>query len=252
VHKQQKQECTNKQNIILDEQIINVVTYGIMALLHLTLFLIKFYKTKGKDKVKLNIRFVLDALNLVFMYHGVCMMKNKVINFVLPGIMVTGRFDINTLKMIYVTIVFVIAGINIPVNIPVKDMEVDKIHYYLYNNIYIYTSMKFAILLFYSLEFFNTSSLIISIYMITYATVCIILGFRYKLMGKSLRIFGLVMTLVFVIKIIVIDITFSSSISRAIGYFVNGILCFSISAIYNYFEKKTVDKTKNITINVMK
>jgi hypothetical protein len=217
----------DQQEILNNQRIIEIVTYGIMALLNFSLFLMKFYKTKGKNEEDINICFVLDAFNFILMVYGIIMMY---------------RSKINIFKIIYTVIVLILACKNIPSSFPLKDIKNEDLR----KNVYLYTSMKFAFLLCYSLWVFNTSSLVISIYMITYAVVCIILGFRYRMMGKSFRIFGLVMTLVFVIKIIVIDISFESSILRAISYLVNGILCFGISAIYNYFEKKTVDKYKTL------
>ena len=48
---------------------------------------------------------------------------------------------------------------------------------------------------------------------------------------------ALMTTLIFVVKFIVIDISFDSSVLKALSYLIAGILCFGISAIYNYFEK---------------
>jgi len=197
-----QQKSSNKNYIIITEQIIKVLIYGIMALLHIILYLVKFYKTKGNDKGKINqnIRFVFDILNLVYMYHGICMMNSQSINRemkrILPEIMVLSRSDMNILKIIYEAIVFVIAGINTPLNIPVNisvkdigaDMGAEIIYHYIYNNIYLYTFIKFAILLCSSLWAFKTPSIIISVYMITYAMVCIILGFRYKFMVQYITI----------------------------------------------------------------
>ena len=74
--------------------------------------------------------------------------------------------------------------------------------------------------------------------MIAFAVLCIAIGFKNSLLTKGLRIFGLMTTLVFVVKFIIFDISFDSSVMKAISFLISGILCFGISAIYNHFEKK--------------
>jgi len=204
-----------------DENIYIIVIYGILAFINVLMILTKFYKTNNKNKEKNQIHIVLDILNLIFMIFGVHMV------YALMQYDSAERMVHDTLfKTLYMIIVYILAC----VNLPLKDKGTSKR--------YLYTSIKFAFLLCYSLVIFKAPRFIISICMIAYSVVCVALGFRNRTKGKMLRIFGLVTTLIFVVKFIIIDIGFDSSIMKALSYFISGILCFGISAIYNYFEKK--------------
>jgi len=133
------------------------------------------------------------------------------------------------LKTIYMVIVFTLACINLPV----KDCANHYIYYYSY--------LKFGTLIYYSLQAFKTPDFVMSLGMMIFAVVCKANGFRNSLIGNELRVVGLVMTLGFIIKFIIIDIQYESSVLKALR---GGMLCFAISAIYNYFEKKQKSKSK--------
>jgi len=192
---------------------IEIITYGVMGLLNVAMIKMKFYKTKNTREETGTIHILLDILNLIFIIYGTCKMYTSKV------------------KITYTIIVFFLSC----VNLPVKDKGS--------NERYIYTAIKFAFLIYYTLSIFNTASVVISICMIAFSVVCISFGFINRLIGKNLRILGLVMTLVFVIKLIIIDINYDNSILKAISYLISGMLCFGISAIYNYFEKKKVKIT---------
>jgi len=68
------------------------------------------------------------------------------------------------------------------------------------------------------------------------ALTCIILGFAWRV--KSLRLYGLVMTLVCVLKLVTYDVTNLNTLMRVIALIGGGVICFIISAIYNYTSKK--------------
>lgn len=68
------------------------------------------------------------------------------------------------------------------------------------------------------------------------ALICIILGFVWRV--KSLRLYGLVITLVCVLKLVTYDVTNLNTLMRVIALIGGGIICFIISAIYNYTSKK--------------
>jgi len=198
----------NSSNV---DDIITIVVYGIMALLNVVMVLTKFYRTKGKDEEGRKIRIVLDGLNLIYMFFGLIMMESS--------------REVN-LKIIYMLIAIALAC----VNLPVKDKGT--------RNRYLYTGIKFAFILYYILWIFKTPKFVISICMIAFAVICVTFGFWNRPIGKKLRIFGLAMSIIFVIKLIIADISYDSSVMKAVSYLICGILCFGISAIYNYFEKK--------------
>ena len=55
---------------------------------------------------------------------------------------------------------------------------------------------------------------------------------------KSLRIYGLVLSMVSVFKLLLIDIAYGGLLQLAAVFFVSGLLCFAISMIYNMIDKK--------------
>jgi uncharacterized membrane protein len=65
--------------------------------------------------------------------------------------------------------------------------------------------------------------------------VWILVGFG--LAAKAIRMYGLVITNLSIMKLILLDITYNSVLEKAIGFFVCGLLCFFISFIYNRIDR---------------
>lgn len=101
----------------------------------------------------------------------------------------------------------------------------------------IYIGIKFTALLINTLIRFETLSFIVSLSLLLFAVGCIILGFKFKF--KSLRLYGLILTLITVFKIIVADIEYDNFLLRPLGMLGAGLLCFGISWLYSKFEKQT-------------
>ena len=74
------------------------------------------------------------------------------------------------------------------------------------------------------------------------AFCCIVAGFlaemRMKRKYKALRVCGLVLVLLCVVKLVLVDIRYDNVLLRAAGFFVGGILCFGISLVYNLVDKR--------------
>ena len=102
----------------------------------------------------------------------------------------------------------------------------------------LYAGIKFGIILLVSLISYNASGYVISVATLAFAILCIFIGFNKTYGAKELRIYGLVLSMICVVKFIMIDITYENTIGRALSFLISGILCFGISAIYNYFEKQ--------------
>ena len=89
---------------------------------------------------------------------------------------------------------------------------------------------------------------IYSIVSMVVALVCIIAGFVSK--SKSMRMYGLILIMLCVLKLVTIDINSENSISRVLAFVVGGIVCFIISGIYNFLEKKlTEQQTAAISVS---
>lgn len=100
----------------------------------------------------------------------------------------------------------------------------------------IYIGIKFTVLLITILTSYDVANVVISVVCFLFAIACIVVGFM--LAFKSLRIYGLILSLISVVKLIMIDVNYDNMIGRAFGFFICGILCFVISLIYNTIDKK--------------
>ncbi len=99
----------------------------------------------------------------------------------------------------------------------------------------IYVGVKLTILLWTSLSSFDAANMVVSIACFILAIVGIMIGFGMHF--KSLRVYGLVLSIFSVVKLIMIDVNYDNLLGRAAGFFVCGILCFVISLIYNTIDK---------------
>lgn len=100
----------------------------------------------------------------------------------------------------------------------------------------LYVGFKSTVLFVVILVSFKATGTLLSILVFLLAIAFIVLGFVLK--NKGLRIYGLIVSLVCVVKLSLVDITYQNTIGHAISFFICGVLCFSISAIYSYVEKK--------------
>ena len=77
--------------------------------------------------------------------------------------------------------------------------------------------------------------IILSLCVIIVSSLFIIGGFMMK--KKGMRLFGLIIILMSIIKMILIDISETRSLIRVIAFIFGGIICFGISYVYNRLEK---------------
>lgn len=82
-----------------------------------------------------------------------------------------------------------------------------------------------------NLEF---TSVYVSITGLSLALLSIAAGFKLKL--KGLRLYGLILTILMVLKFIAVDLNQENSITRVAMLMVGGIICFGISVLYNRLE----------------
>lgn len=99
-----------------------------------------------------------------------------------------------------------------------------------------YIGMKFLVLLLSVLASFDISGVPVSICCFVLAVACIVAGFYVKC--KSLRIYGLLLSMLSVFKLSLADIVLGGLLQLAAGFFVAGILCFVISRIYNMIDEE--------------
>ncbi|MCL2332443.1 MAG: DUF2339 domain-containing protein [Actinomycetia bacterium] len=68
------------------------------------------------------------------------------------------------------------------------------------------------------------------------ALVCVAVGFVSK--AKVLRLYGVILTLVCVLKLVTYDVSGQTTILRVAAFISGGVICFAISAIYSYSVRK--------------
>ena len=96
--------------------------------------------------------------------------------------------------------------------------------------------LKFTVLLAVILDSFDSANYVISISCFVLAILSIMIGFVGQY--KSLRIFGLILSMISTFKLIMVDINYSNTLGNALSFFASGILCFVISLIYNFIDRK--------------
>lgn len=80
----------------------------------------------------------------------------------------------------------------------------------------------------------EVTSVYVSITGLSLALLSIAAGFKLKL--KGLRLYGLILTILMVLKFIVVDLNQENSITRVAMLMVGGLICFGISVLYNRLE----------------
>lgn len=112
---------------------------------------------------------------------------------------------------------------------------------------YIWTGLKFTIIV---LAFINGITTwfdyvyIFSIVSMLTALACVCFGFFIK--AKSIRLYGLILTLVCVIKLVTFDVAGANTILRVSALIGGGIICFAISALYTYMEKRITKQKESL------
>ena len=102
-----------------------------------------------------------------------------------------------------------------------------------------YIFFKYTILILNILGTYNAPSLLYSFILLLISIVGILLGFYYR--NKSIRIYGLVLSVIGIVKLILIDTwgaTSDNTLLRAVCFLSCGLICFGISLLYNFGEKR--------------
>lgn len=98
-----------------------------------------------------------------------------------------------------------------------------------------YVMFKYTVLLFCILNSYDVINYLISIGLLLFAILSIVIGF-YK-DTKAFRLYGLLLSMISIFKLIMIDIQYDSTMENAVSFFVSGVLCFIISFIYNRIDR---------------
>lgn len=154
-----------------------------------------------------------------------CQVINLIIMY--SGLMHILRYNQNAyVHIMYIIIVLMLFSVN----------SISLFEDYKSNWVHAYVGFKYTVLLLVVLKSYSVETVACNVFAFAFALLCILLGF--KIYKKGIRIYGLVLAMLYVVKMLLVDVAYSSPVGIAIGLLLAGIICFTISAIYNYAEDK--------------
>ena len=197
-----KWESMFQIELVIDFKLIReealLITFFTLAVIHLILNRLEYF---GKEK---SIEVMMYALNGLLMITGCSLLYDKV--WQIPVILITVLLFMANSKKLF-----------------------QKNTYAGY-----YIMLKYTILMYCILHSYDVINYLISICLLLFAIISIVIGF-YK-DTKSFRLYGLLLSMVSIFKLIMIDIHYDSTMENAVSFFVSGVLCFIISFIYNRID----------------
>lgn len=160
------------------------------------------------------------------------LLKNDSKIFEISSSIITGIFMIISIPMIYEKfLVVLVTLITIALFIINSRKLLEKSELFGY-----YIALKYTVLMLVILDVAWNLAIIYSICMLLFSLASIILGFMYN--HKSFRIYGLLLSMISVFKLILFDVNGKSMTYNAFGFLICGLICFGISFVYNKIEQK--------------
>ncbi|MDE5932633.1 MAG: DUF2339 domain-containing protein [Lachnospiraceae bacterium] len=176
----------------------NLITFFVTAALHLILSKLEYLGTQKPIKI------MMYFINGVLMFFGCLYLYDS--TWQIPLILVTMLlFMVNSGRLLQ------------------KDARAGY-----------YVAFKYTVLMVCILNSYDAASYFISICLLLFAILSIIIGFYKNTI--TFRLYGLILSMVSVFKLIMIDIKYDSTLENAISFFVSGVLCFIISFLYNKID----------------
>lgn len=186
-----------------------LITFFTVALVHLVLSKLEYFGTKK------SVQWMMYTINAILMFAGCIMMHDM--PWQIPTILITVLlFLVNSKRL----------------------LPKHKLAGY-------YIAFKYTVLMLNILGSFDVESYYISICLLLFAIASIVAGF-YK-DTTSFRMYGLILSMISVIKLILIDIHYDSTLQIALSFFVCGVLCFIISFIYHKIDTGFKNKENSDT-----
>ena len=106
-----------------------------------------------------------------------------------------------------------------------------------------YISGKYTVLAAVILNALSAVNYAYSIAFLLISIASIVVGFKIK--NKSMRLFGLVLSMLSIVKLIMFDVSYSNTLMRALSFLASGLICFGISLVYNRIDKQHKQKTED-------
>ena len=107
-------------------------------------------------------------------------------------------------------------------------------------NLLIWQFIKFSLYCWLVLSLLGSPGILVNITLLLVAIAAVVVGFRLE--QKTVRIYGLVLSLLDVVSLVLFNVDYSDSLKLAGGIVLCGILCFVISFIYSKISKAASQK----------
>ena len=189
----------------------SMITFYVLAVIHLILSKLEFF---GKDKVTVKVR--------LGMVEGIMLGFNALLMF--TGCVLMYETDEMFLKLPLILITILLFFINSK-NLLLKHKHAGY-----------YIALKYTTLMLCILGSYDVVDYATSICLLVFAIISIVTGFYKDTI--AFRLYGLILSMISIVKLIMFDIKYDSTIENAISFFVSGVLCFVISFIYNRIDGK--------------
>lgn len=182
--------------------------FGILNVLAMKSLFVKNFKTWETEKESLTVTGILNAIFMFLHLQAIADVENIVCHVIL--ILVAILLFVANTKNLLTELKGVVPGF--------------------------YIGIKLTLLVIVILNSFDAVNYMISISLFLFAILSIVIGFKFAI--KAFRLYGLILSMISIVKLIMIDISYENTLGHALSFFVCGILCFVISMIYNVIDKK--------------
>lgn len=102
--------------------------------------------------------------------------------------------------------------------------------------LWVYNCIKLTLFVLFTMSSYDAIGYVVSAGLLAVAITCIIYGFIRNY--KPVRLYGLILSILAIGKIVLFDIEYNSNIARAATIFGCGIIAFAICLVYNILDKK--------------
>lgn len=171
-----------------------------------------------------------DILNII----------NRVIMFILMGIGIYYAYDIEEVEIVKLLVVILSSVLCFMGS---SDLVRNKSN----NFVGYYVGIKSTIFIMCILDSYLNGydmSYIYSVICLILAVISICLGFWWNY--KSFRMYGLLLSLFSVVKLVLIDLTYTNSMSRIFSFIVSGAICYGIVWLYNKMSENIKENFDNL------
>lgn len=215
--------------VLHDNEFVSVRSFGYISMLITISVFFSYFIGEYNSVVLSNVESGLLVFYIVAVFHLAIMYSkllgtddyiNKVLYVVNASLMASGCFMIQFESLRIVTIIITLLLFILNTKNVMEQNQ--KYGYYVDSKL---TVLMLSILIAYALQGF-----VISICLLVFAIASISIGFYKRI--DSFRFYGLILSFIGVLKLLIFDIQYDSLFKGALGLFIGGVLCLVICFIY--------------------